>query len=344
MKKLLFLYTELADYFVNCLNLLAQDPELEIHLVFWPVKSEAPFQFSFNDKIQLYQRADYNKQTLHALSQEIAPQLLFCSGWRDKAYLSIAKHYRSSIPSISAMDNHWKGSLRQQIARVISPLTLKRYFSHIWIPGQAQKEYALKLGFKKEQILSGFYVANQQRFEALFRQREDYPKNFIFVGRYIPHKGIYDLWQAFIELKEEYPNDWTLTCLGTGSDWDQRIQHPDIKHLGFIQPQDMSKHILNASVFILPSHFEPWGVVVHEMAYAGLAMICSSEIGASRQFLKEGENGFSFAAHSLDELKNAMRKFIQMEEAQILKMGDASHDIAQSLTPQTWVNTLKDLI
>ena len=344
MKKILFLYTELADYFVNCLNLLAQDDELELHLLYWPIKSEAPFQFVFHKGISVYQREKLSDHELLSLTSEITPDLIFCSGWQDKAYLKVAKHYHPKVPVISAMDNHWFGKTKQWIAKFIAPLTLHRYFTHIWVPGQPQAEYAKKLGFKDSQILTGFYVANKDQFSTLFKKRQSYPKKFIFIGRYIELKGIYDLWQAFTELKHEYPNEWTLTCLGTGSDWDQRVSHPDISHIGFVQPSEMSEYILNSSVFILPSHFEPWGVAVHEMAYAGLPLICSSAIGSASRFLEPGSNGFSFTAGSIPELKLAMKKIIQLDEKSLVTMSKKSHEKALSLSPEMWVKTIKDLL
>ena len=49
-------------------------------------------------------------------------------------------------------------------------------------------------------------------------------------------------------------------------------------------------------VYILPSHFEPWGVSVHEMGVAGFPMLALPDaIGAlARPSSKKGRTGRSF--------------------------------------------------
>ena len=58
--KILFLYTELAQYFISCLETLVHTGA-EVHLVHWPVNKEAPFQFRFQQQIHNYQRNNYDE-------------------------------------------------------------------------------------------------------------------------------------------------------------------------------------------------------------------------------------------------------------------------------------------
>ena len=62
----------------------------------------------------------------------------------------------------------------------------------------------------------------------------NFPKRFLFVGRYIKRKGLLDLWESFVQLQEESPNDWELWCVGKGPLYKDRIIHPKIKHFGFV--------------------------------------------------------------------------------------------------------------
>lgn len=348
MTKILFLYTELADYFMNCLREL-NSPEVEIHLVRWPVKKEAPFQFEIPEDIKVYNREDHVNLTLLELAENINPDLIFCSGWMDKGYVEVCKNFSEKIPTVTGMDNKWTGGLKQQMARVASKFTLRTYFSHIWVPGAPQEEYAQKLGFKSEYILKGFYTANTDYFNSLYlnnlpSKKENYPKRFIYMGRYVEFKGVFDMWQAFIELHEEQPNEWELWCLGTGDDWDKRIMHPKIKHIGFVQPSELHKYLREAGVFILPSHKEPWGVVVHEMAAAGFPLLCSNTIGAATAFLEEGKNGYFFKPGNKEEIKGKMKRMMLLQEKELLEMGKYSHQLGQKITPQKWLNEISRLL
>jgi glycosyltransferase involved in cell wall biosynthesis len=340
--KAVFLYTELAEYFLACLNQL-QKSGVEVHVVYWPVNKEAPFKFSFNPKIKFYSRNNFDRKSLKTLVSSLSPDVIYCSGWIDKDYLSVCREFKSSVPVIVGFDNQWKGSIKQRVAIAIANFTIHKYFTHCWVPGQPQYIYALKLGFKKEKILTGYYSANFEFFNTLYlsnlvSKQAKFPKRFIFVGRYYEFKGIKDLWEAFIQLQTDSPSEWELWCLGTGTV--DPVKHPQIKHFGFVQPGEMEPFIRDTGVFILPSHFEPWGVVVHEFASAGFPIICSDEVGAASAFLKDRVNGYLYKSHDIGQLKARMRKIMNCSNEDLVNMGNESVKLASTLTPSIWANNL----
>lgn len=340
--KILFLYTELAGYFISCLRELSKKG-VEIHIVHWPVNPEAPFVFSLPEGVKPYDRKKFNSRQLAELAKKISPDAIYCSGWIDKDYLKVCKDYRSRIPVIVGFDNKWKGTLKQKAGSLLSKILIHRYFSHCWIPGKPQLSYAHHLKFVDENILTGFYSCDYDFYQSLYEKhmeskRKKFPHRLIFVGRYYDFKGVTDLWSAFIELQKESPNDWELWCLGVGDI--APIVHPRIRHFGFIQPDKMEKFISESGVFVLPSRFEPWGVAVHEFASAGFPLICSDEVGAASDFLTDGQNGFLFRAGHISELKIALKKMLSLSDESLFKMGEKSAERAAQITPGTWSNTL----
>jgi glycosyltransferase involved in cell wall biosynthesis len=204
-------------------------------------------------------------------------------------------------------------------------------------------EFAKRLGFNKQNTLTGLYSCDYSFFHNLFLQckeekQKKFPHRFIYVGRYYDFKGVTDLWHAFIDLQKEFPNEWELWCLGTGDV--PPIVHPKIKHFGFVQPKDMQKFIAECGVFVLPSRFEPWGVAVHEFASAGFPLLCSDEVGAAEMFLKNNENGFMFKAKNILQLKNVMKKIISLSDDKLFSMGEMSAELAKQITPDRWADTL----
>lgn len=343
-RKILFLYSELAAYFLACIREL-KNRNTEVHIVRYAVNKEAPFAFDETGNVHFYERDKYDEKQLTDLSKQIAPDALLCCGWIDRAYLRVAKFWYRKIPTILLVDNQWQGTWKQYIAGMLSPLYLLNRFSHIWIPGKPQYRYAIKLGFQPDNILTGFYSADFEHFYQIFRntfdeKKNNFPRRFIYIGRYIRSKAIFDLWNAFIQLQNEYPNEWELWCIGTGELYDKRIQHPAIKHFGFIQPADMQNYLKQCSVFILPSSFEPWGVVVHEMAAAGFPLICSDKVGAASQFLSNNSNGFIFHSGDVVQLKECMRKSIEADINKMLEMSNKSVELAKKITPRIWTDTL----
>ena len=347
LPNIVFLYTEIAPYFLACCNKLIENYHVNVHVIRYPVNNEAPFSFSAQQKINLYNRKGYNLASLLNLIEKINPSIIICSGWIDKDYLKICKRYVKKIPTVLTLDTHWRGDVKQQLAVVLSPFLLKNKFSHAWVPGNIQKQYAKKLGFKEHQITLGFYSCDVDYFSSIgnkikAEKKHNFPKRFIFVGRYYDFKGVDKLWQAFIELQTENPNEWELWCLGTGSL--QPVHHPKIKHCGFVQPKDFLSYAQQTGVFVMPSLFEPWGVVLHEFACMSFPLLASDRVGAAKTFLKDTQNGFIFKADDINSLKEKLKEFMQLSAEQLNLMEEYSYQLSQTITPSMWANNLMKML
>lgn len=349
--RVLILYTELATYFTACLKaFVAKYPDCEIHLIRYPVNKEAPFEFTDIPNVTTYERFSFDRIGIYELTLKIKPAAILSSGWIDKDYLWVCRKYKKKIPVIISFDNHWKSSVKQHTLKFFSKLYLGNIFNKVWIPGKPQMVYALKLGFKKEQIETGYYCGDMTHFNKLFSELHDkkvdaFPKRMICVARYIPNKNWESLWKAFIAVKAKgLLKDWELYCLGTGQDFDKRIEADGITHFGFVQPEQMHEYIAKTSVFILPSVMEPWGVVVQEFAAAGFPLLLSENIGSSTQFLEDGVNGYSFSPLDQASIENCMIKIAEAGPEEIWKMGCHSHNLANELNPDIWSDKFYKLI
>lgn len=342
--KVVFLYSEMAGYFISCLKALIEK-NTEVHVFHWPVNKEAPFQFDRMEGLHYYDRSGISVEELTAKVSAINPQAIVCSGWMDKEYVQVVKKFKGKVPTVVALDNHWTGSWKQRAMQLVGPLYITNAFSHAWVAGEPQAKYARKLGFKGDNLMQGFYSADLTFFKKQYEQnigakRANFPKRFVFVGRYMPHKGIYEMWDAFISLVDQSDSDWEMWCVGVGDDYEKRIEHPKIKHFGFVQPKDLGEVISGSGVFLLPSHFEPWGVVVHEFAAAGMPLLLSEAIGAGSAFLEEGKNGYQFKSNNKESLKSAMKKMMQHDHNELVAMGDLSHQKSDWIDPSQWSDKL----
>ena len=61
--KVIFLYTELADYFLACLKELENHVD-EIHVIHWPIRGEAPFVFKVPDNVFLHKKPQTGRNSL----------------------------------------------------------------------------------------------------------------------------------------------------------------------------------------------------------------------------------------------------------------------------------------
>ena len=101
----------------------------------------------------------------------------------------------------------------------------------------------------------------------------------------------------------------------------------------------MKKFIKDTGVFILPSHFEHWGVVVHEFAAAGFPLLCSTTTSAASVFLNHGVNGFFHKPCNVASIVETFEKINSLNENDLIQMGNKSALLASKITPTTWCQT-----
>lgn len=340
--RIVFLYSELAGYFLACAEALGQHPDVAtVDIVHWPIHPEAPFQFASTDHYTLHPKEKHDRNSLMQLLAQINPTALVCSGWMDSDYNALAKAHCNRIPVVLTLDNWWTGSLKQRLAALTAPWFIKRRFNRAWVPGTPQVPFAQKLGFSGNALATGFYCADPRPFQAIYEKRKTTPpsKKILYIGRYLNVKGVQELWSAFMELSDEFP-EWELHCIGTGELWDSRATHPKIIHHGFKQPHELETHLVDAACFVMPSKKEPWGVVLHEMAIAGLPMLATRHVGAATEYLVSKKNGFEFLTANLMQ---GIRQMIQTSEAERNVMSEWSHELGSRRSHKDWVETLLKL-
>lgn len=335
--RILILYSELAGYNLPCFQALAAKGA-EIHLIRWPVNAEAPFSFEDLPEVNFYAREDFDTEQLLALADQIQPEAMYVAGWMDKGYTAVARQWRAKgIPIICALDNHWRGDIRQRLAALLSPWHIKRMFSHLWVPGLHQYEFARRLGYSPDHIRTGMYSADVAPFLDVAPKRTPTgARELLYVGRLVEIKGVRELIRAFIAEVEASGAAWTLRMVGTGDLSGSLPAHARVHFQGFVQPDALPALASQADAFILPSHFEPWGVVLHEFAAAGLPLLASDACGSATAFLRDGYNGFGFAAGEEKALRRALRQLFDASPASLEAMGQRSRELSLQITPESW--------
>ena len=340
------LYRELAGYIVNCLEYLAKEENLHIDIIAYPVAAEAPFSFEFSDRISVKKRSEVSDQTLEQMISSGNYDLIFCGGWFDKGYLNAVKK-KGNIPAVIGFDKQWKGSLKDYLATIYLRLKVTPLFDYAFVPGSEQVAFAARMGFSKSKIKTGIYVCDNPRFNRVYEMRNSNPsaikKRVIYAGRYIPEKDILNLMTIAAEIVNQRNDDWEFHFIGTGILWDQRVEHPRLVHHGFLDGAKLDEVMTTGSIFILPSLFEPWGVVVNEFAMAGYPMILSNQVGA-RTSLLTNENGLIFTAGNVEEMRKALNSMMNLSSAELIKYGHKSHLLAKEINEKGFANSMAQMM
>ncbi len=344
-KRILFLYTELSGYIVNCLGFAEKDG-YNIHVVKYPLNNEAPFNFEPYSNINLYERESFKSfLEFKELVVKLNPELIFISGWIDKWYLKIVKSSSIYSKNILMIDTPWKNSIKQKLWSHYFSLCKKRYFDYVWIPGQPQYKYAKKLGFRALNIFKGLYTCDEEVFNKTNTNNDNNSKirTFLYVGRYVKEKGIIELWQTFQKANAEIKPKWQLWCVGTGELWGNRIIDENIKHFGFIQPKNLSEIVSKSDVYVMPSKYEPWGVSLHEMISFGKPVLVSENVGSSYCFVKNHINGFVFSYSKKNDFINKMRNMMKLSNNELHNMGKESVHLSKVFSKNLWLDTLNKI-
>jgi glycosyltransferase involved in cell wall biosynthesis len=313
----------------------------EVHVVHWDHKKLTAYKLPAIDGAHFYNRSELSVEAIHSLAKRLSPDITVVSGWMDDGYLSVAKALRKRKQTVAvALDNQWMPTPKQLVLSLAGHMGyFSRYFSHAWVAGTYQYEYARKLGFDKKHIVYDLYSADidlfNQTYEAAIDHKERYyPHRFLFVGRFEHIKGLDMLMEAWESLASQR-SDWELHLIGDGSLKSMLTEIKGVVLKPFMQPEQLIQEVKKAGCFILPSRGEPWGVVMHEFTAAGLPIIASNEVGAAAAFLIDDFNGFTFVANDSEAIAKEMLKIIKTSNEDLILMMHRSHQLAQKITPET---------
>lgn len=88
-----------------------------------------------------------------------------------------------------------------------------------------------------------------------------------------------------------------------------------VKFLGFRNQTELPAFYDLCDLFVLPSVFEPWGLVVNEVMNAAKPVIVSDQVGSGPDLVREGENGSIFPAGDVERLTQILDQWCGNEAA-----------------------------
>lgn len=341
MPTILILYTELMPYNIVVIKELVSRG-CRVHVVLQDTNKKTPYLPPLLEGVSYYNRSTFeNPDHLYRLVKRLDPDLVWTAGWIDPLYNEVAGIIRKKLhlPVVAGSDTQWRGG-KQWFNVLTSCFRQRRWFSHIFVAGKWQVEYARKLGFRSDQILMHNLSADVKLFSRIDPdgREADYPKRLLYIGRFAPEKGLTYLLEAWRSIPDR--KGWRLTLIGNGPEKGKLTGYPDVEILDFMDQQDLLEVMKNSGAFILPSVFEPWALVLHEAACAGLPLLASKCCGAVASFVREGENGYLFIPGNTPSIRCSIEKLVIQPDADLLRMGRYSRMLGMQITPRSVADTL----
>jgi glycosyltransferase involved in cell wall biosynthesis len=271
--------------------------------------------------------------------QRFDPDAVFMTSWNyTPAYRAVMKAVDQRVVRVLIMDNVWRAAPKQWLGRAVHRFYVDPVVDAAMVPSDRTEFYARRLGFGPADVIRGSLSGDIELFGSGPRTGAELAgrRSFLYVGRLVVHKGADVLAEAYRAYRDRVEDPWDLEVAGIGPLGDRLQSIPGVTMHGFVQPPQVAELMRAASCLVLTSHIEPYGVVVHEAAAAGLPILCAEFAGAAPGLVQDGNNGWLVPSSDVSGWAAAMARMSAAGPERLQSMSDVSRAIAQRISPAGW--------
>lgn len=211
---------------------------------------------------------------------------------------------------------------------VIKRAALSQLFKQVsafLVIGTKSREFYKAFGISDEKLFlapysvdNSFFFAKHEALKSkkgILKRGAGIPESLpviLYLSKLIARKRPMDLLCAFLSIQDKA----ALVFVGDGEERSALQQHVisrQIKNVfftGFKNQTELPNYYSMADVFVLPSEFETWGLVVNEAMCFGLPIVVSSGVAASADLVRHGENGYVYSPGDIRTLTDYLEKLI----------------------------------
>jgi glycosyltransferase involved in cell wall biosynthesis len=116
-----------------------------------------------------------------------------------------------------------------------------------------------------------------------------------------------------------------------------------VKLLGFVNQSALPEVYRAADVLVLPSQYEPFGVVVNEAMLCGCVPVVTDRVGARFDLIEDGRTGFVYPAGDVGKLAELLRSLLG-EPERLARMSAAAGGKIATWSPELNVDRMVEAI
>ena len=363
----LVIITEIiSPYRIPLFNTLAQHEDVDLHVIFlaetdpglrqWLVyKEEIKFSYevlpSWRRQIDRY-KILLNRGVGPALTRA-CPDVILCGGYNYVASWQALDWARGrGIPFFLWSESNLQDMRPGRAWIELLKHDFLRACTGFVVPGRAAREYLLTLGIGENRLYTAMNAVDNHFFSTAadsarrnasqLRVELDLPQRyFLFVGRLVLEKGVFELLSAYATLDEGLRQQIGVVFAGDGpcrphlEKEASSISKDRVRFVGFAQREQLAAYYGLAEMLILPTYSDTWGLVVNEAMACGLPVILSSAAGCGPDLVTENWNGMIVPPKSVPPLASAMHDLASHPETSA-RMGMNSTERIAQYSPQRW--------
>jgi glycosyltransferase involved in cell wall biosynthesis len=275
------------------------------------------------------------------------------------AWIAIAAAKWSGTSIIFVTDSHslrswnaqsgWKLRFKKWLVRRIFSLG-----NAIMVSSSGGVEYLKSLGFSSDRIFlvptavdNDWWTEQASKVDrAAVRANWKIPQDAtvaVFCAKLQQWKGPMDLLEAFA--RANVPNSY-LVYAGDGPEKGNLERRATelgfadrVKFLGFVNQSQLPAAYCASDFLVLPSLFEPFGLVVNEAMLCGLPVVVSDRVGAKFDLVRPEENGYVFPAGNVDALAAILRQIMSDPEKRA-RMSAKARRRMETWSPSEYVDSI----
>ena len=362
----------IAPYRIPVFNAAAEREDIQLHVIFlaendptlrqWPVyKSEIRFSFEVLPSFRCrFGRANVllNRGVGRAL-ERAAPEVIVCGGYNyPAAWRAAAWARKHGVPFVL-----WSESTSRDVrkGKRLVEYAKNRFIERadaFLVPGLSARNYLLELGVHESKIYRAPNAVDNTFFaecSRLSRQNADEVRRrlalperyFLFAGRLVREKGVFDLLKAYERLSREVQRDVGLVFVGNGSARAQlealAAAVPGcVRILPFLQREELAFVYAIADALVFPTHTDTWGLVVNEAMACGLPILASEVAGCVADLVENEWNGFMIPPRDIERWAGAMKVIATSPEMR-RTMSRNSESKIREFSPGKWAAGLAEV-
>ena len=367
MSRRILIITELiAPYRIPVFNALAQRNGIDLHVIFlsetdysqrqWRVYKDEirfPYQVLSSWRRRLGRRNFLLNWGLETALLQARPDFIICGGYNYVASWQSKSWARRNGVAFSLWCESTSRDFRKGYR--FTEFCKKRFFRHcdaFVVPGRSSYEYLKDFGVPEKLIFTAPNAVDTELFAdratvirqgaATHREALRLPQRFfLYAGRLVREKGIFDLLRAYGALPPELRKEVGLVFVGDGPERSAlrqqaaAIRSASIHLVGFAHREDLAAYYALADAFVFPTHTDRWGLVVNEAMACGLPIIASDAAGCVADLVEDGENGRIVPVGNVSKLACAMED-IALNAGLRALMSRRSRERIHQYSPEAW--------
>lgn len=259
-------------------------------------------------------------------------------GWCHYSHLRVLHHFKGRVPVLFRGDSTLLdpvGPLRRLLRRLVLSWVY-RSVDIVLAVGSHNRDYYRWCGVAEPAICLAPHCVDNSRFSVAqledegraWRARLGLKENqvaIVYAGKFQLKKDPALLLDAYSRLSSQL--SCALIFVGGGTlEIDLRARAADVPNVHFLPFQNQSRMpsiYRLADVFVLPSRGpgETWGLALNEALASGRAVIASDRVGAARDLIEPGRNGWCFPAQNVMALAGVLEAAVRTGRDGLRAMG-----------------------